>query len=105
LPGASERPWRFSISATNAAEPSGRPISSLRRSRPKASCGLALEKADKGRRAVEERPHADQPVVAPGEMGARGRMRFAVHELECAEDSLAATLRKIAPARAAKPAA
>ncbi len=37
LPGACARPRRFSISATNAAEPSGRPISSLRLSGPKAS--------------------------------------------------------------------
>ena len=37
--------------------------------------GLALEKVDKARRAVEERPHADEPVVAPGDMGAHARMR------------------------------
>ena len=36
---------------------------------------LALEKVDEPRRAVEQRPHADEPVVAPGERGAHARMR------------------------------
>ena len=62
LPGARARPRRFSIAATNAAEPSGRPISSLRPEGGEGGrVGFALDKIGEARRAVDERldPDAD----------------------------------------------
>ena len=59
------------IAFRNASSPSGRPINSLRRSAAKAgSSASRVEKIGEARRAVDERLHAHEPVVAAGQMRA-----------------------------------
>jgi hypothetical protein len=70
----------------NASSPSGRPTNSLRCTAAKAGSSAShVEKIGEARRAVDERLHTPEPVVAPDEMRAYcwigANPRHARHEL------------------------